>query len=94
MHHFSYMGDADIGARANIAAGAITCNYDGVNKHRTTIGEDAFIGCDTMLIAPVTIGARAFTATGAVVTRDVAPGETVAGVPASPFQRQSAGRGV
>ncbi|MGE3073867.1 MAG: bifunctional UDP-N-acetylglucosamine diphosphorylase/glucosamine-1-phosphate N-acetyltransferase GlmU [Dehalococcoidia bacterium] len=93
MHHFSYMGDADVGARANIAAGSITCNYDGERKHRTVIGEDAFIGCDTMLIAPVTIGARAFTATGAVVTRDVAPGETVAGVPAKPFKRRSAGEG-
>ncbi len=91
MHHFSYMGDADIGARANIAAGSITCNFDGVNKHRTTIGEDAFIGCDTMLIAPVTIGAGAFTATGAVVTRDVAPGETVAGIPARPFKRTQDG---
>lgn len=91
MHHFSYMGDADIGARANIAAGAITCNFDGVRKHRTTIGEDAFIGCDTMLVAPVTIGAGAFTASGAVVTRDVAPGDTVAGVPAKPFKRSQAG---
>ena len=91
MHHFSYIGDADIGARANIAAGAITCNYDGETKHRTTIGEDAFIGCDTMLIAPVTVGAGAFTATGAVVTRDVEPGQTVAGVPAKPFQRQRRG---
>ena len=90
MHHFSYMGDADVGARANIAAGVITCNYDGEHKHRTVIGEDAFIGCDTMLVAPVTVGARAFTATGAVVTRDVEPGETVAGVPAKPFQRKPA----
>jgi bifunctional UDP-N-acetylglucosamine pyrophosphorylase/glucosamine-1-phosphate N-acetyltransferase len=88
MHHFSYMGDADVGARANISAGAITCNYDGERKHRTVIGEDAFIGCDTMLIAPITIGAGAFTATGAVVTRDVEPGQTVAGVPARPFQRR------
>jgi bifunctional UDP-N-acetylglucosamine pyrophosphorylase/glucosamine-1-phosphate N-acetyltransferase len=93
MHHFSYMGDADIGARANIAAGAITCNYDGEHKHRTVIGEDAFIGCDTMLVAPVTVGAGAFTATGAVVTRDVGPGETVAGVPAKPFQRKPASEG-
>jgi bifunctional UDP-N-acetylglucosamine pyrophosphorylase / glucosamine-1-phosphate N-acetyltransferase len=91
MHHFSYMGDADIGARANISAGAITCNYDGERKHRTVIGEDAFIGCDTMLIAPVTIGAGAFTATGAVVTRDVLPGQTVAGVPARPFERKERG---
>ena len=88
MHHFSYLGDADVGARANIAAGAITCNYDGEHKHRTVIGEDAFIGCDTMLIAPVTVGAGAFTATGAVVTRDVLPGQTVAGVPAKPFERK------
>jgi len=87
MHHFSYMGDADVGARANLAAGCITCNFDGERKHRTTIGEGAFIGCDTMLVAPVSVGAGAFTATGAVVTRDVAPGETVAGVPAKPFKR-------
>ena len=89
MHLFSYLGDADVGARANIAAGTITCNYDGEQKNRTVIGEDAFIGSDTMLIAPVTIGARAYTATGSVVTRDVGPGETVAGVPARPFRRKS-----
>lgn len=88
MHHFSYMGDADIGDRANIAAGSITSNFDGKRKHRTTIGEDAFIGCDTLLIAPVTVGAGAYTASGAVVTRDVAPGQTVAGVPARPFERK------
>ncbi len=93
MHHFSYMGDADIGDEANIAAGAITCNYDGVNKHRTTIGARAFIGCDTMLIAPVTIGEGAFTATGAVVTHDVPPGASVAGVPARIFERKSAAPG-
>jgi bifunctional UDP-N-acetylglucosamine pyrophosphorylase/glucosamine-1-phosphate N-acetyltransferase len=88
MHHFSYMGDADIGARANIAAGSITSNFDGVRKHRTTIGEDAFIGCDTLLIAPVTVGDGAYTASGAVVTRDVDPGQTVAGIPARPFERK------
>jgi bifunctional UDP-N-acetylglucosamine pyrophosphorylase/glucosamine-1-phosphate N-acetyltransferase len=88
MHHFSYMGDADVGEAANIAAGAITCNFDGVAKHRTTIGARAFIGCDTMLIAPITIGEDAFTATGAVVTKDVAPGERVAGVPARPMPRR------
>ncbi len=90
MHHFSYMGDADIGEAANIAAGAITCNYDGVRKHRTVIGAGAFIGCDTMLVAPVTIGEGGFTATGAVVTRDVGPGERVAGVPARPMARKEA----
>ena len=82
MHHFSYLGDADVGDRANIAAGMVTCNYDGVAKHRTTIGADAFIGCDTMLVAPITIGAGAMTAAGAVVNRDVPPGARVAGVPA------------
>lgn len=80
--HFSYLGDADIGAGVNIGAGAITCNYDGVSKHRTTVEEGAFIGSDTMLIAPVTVGAHALTAAGSVVTRDVPPAGRVAGVPA------------
>ncbi len=90
MHHFGYLGDADVGRGANIAAGVITCNYDGVAKHRTVIGEDAFVGCDTMLVAPVTIGDGAFTAAGAVVTRDVPAGERVAGVPARPLARRRA----
>ena len=80
--HFSYLGDADIGAGVNIGAGAITCNYDGVSKHTTTVEEGAFIGSDTMLIAPVTVGARALTGAGSVVTRDVPPAGRVAGVPA------------
>ena len=62
--HFSYVGDASIGARTNIGAGMVTCNYDGQDKHRTIIGEDAFIGCDTMLVAPVTVGARSVTGAG------------------------------
>lgn len=82
MHHFSYMGDASVGAEANIAAGAITNNYDGVHKHPTVIGERAFIGCDTMLIAPVTVGDDAATGSGSVVTRDVPAGMQVVGVPA------------
>ena len=82
MHHFSYLGDADVGEGANIGAGAVTVNFDGVAKHRTHIGVRAFVGCDTMLIAPVSVGDGAFTAAGAVVTRDVAPGVRVAGVPA------------
>ena len=82
MHHFGYLGDADVGDRTNIAAGTITCNYDGKDKHRTTIGADAFIGSDTMLVAPITIGAGAFTAAGSVVTKDVPAGARVAGVPA------------
>lgn len=88
MHHFGYMGDANVGEYTNIAAGAITCNWDGVSKHRTTIGANVFIGCDTMLVAPVTLGDGAFTATGAVVTKDVPAGERVAGVPARPMPRR------
>ena len=67
-NHLSYCGDADIGARANLGAGTITCNYDGANKHRTTIGEDAFVGSNSALVAPVTIGDRATVGAGSVVT--------------------------
>ena len=80
--HFSYLGDADVGSDVNIGAGAITCNFDGVDKHRTWIGDGAFIGSDSMLIAPVTVGAGARTAAGAVVTHDVPPGVLVVGAPA------------
>ncbi|MDJ1008982.1 MAG: bifunctional UDP-N-acetylglucosamine diphosphorylase/glucosamine-1-phosphate N-acetyltransferase GlmU [Paracoccaceae bacterium] len=73
--HLSYIGDATVGARANIGAGTITCNYDGVSKHRTAIGEAAFIGSNTMLVAPVTVGAEAVTASGSVVVRDVPDGD-------------------
>jgi bifunctional UDP-N-acetylglucosamine pyrophosphorylase/glucosamine-1-phosphate N-acetyltransferase len=69
--HLSYIGDSTIGAGANIGAGTITCNYDGVNKWRTTIGERAFIGSNTALVAPVKVGAGAIVAAGSVVTRDV-----------------------
>ena len=80
--HFSYLGDASIGAGTNIGAGTITCNFDGKDKHRTTVGEGAFIGCDTMLVAPVSVGDGAATGAGAVVTRDI-PGNLLAvGVPA------------
>lgn len=71
VNHLSYIGDAHIGAAANIGAGTITCNYDGVAKHHTEIGARAFIGSSTMLVAPVSIGAGAMTASGSVVTRDV-----------------------
>ena len=74
VNHLTYIGDADIGARTNIGAGTITCNYDGVFKHRTVIGEDAFIGSNTMLVAPVTVGHQAMTASGSVITRDVPDG--------------------
>jgi len=81
MGHFSYLGDATVGAGANIGAGTITCNYDGRHKHKTVIGEKAFIGSDTMLVAPVEIGAGAKTGAGSVVTRDVPPGALAYGVP-------------
>lgn len=70
-NHLSYIGDAVVGAGANIGAGTITCNYDGIAKHRTEIGEAAFIGSDTALVAPVRVGARALVAAGSVVTDDV-----------------------
>jgi bifunctional UDP-N-acetylglucosamine pyrophosphorylase / glucosamine-1-phosphate N-acetyltransferase len=75
VNHLSYIGDATVGDGTNIGAGTITCNYDGVSKHRTAIGARVFIGSDTMLVAPVKIGDGAMTATGSVVTRDVPPGD-------------------
>jgi bifunctional UDP-N-acetylglucosamine pyrophosphorylase/glucosamine-1-phosphate N-acetyltransferase len=71
--HLTYIGDADVGEFTNIGAGSITCNYDGVMKHRTKIGKRAFIGSDTMLVAPVTVGDGALTASGSVITEDVPP---------------------
>ncbi|MCV3272498.1 bifunctional UDP-N-acetylglucosamine diphosphorylase/glucosamine-1-phosphate N-acetyltransferase GlmU [Roseobacter sinensis] len=73
VNHLSYIGDATLGARTNIGAGTITCNYDGVMKHRTEIGDEVFIGSNTMLVAPVTIGDRAMTGSGSVITSDVEP---------------------
>ena len=80
--HFSYIGDALIGAGANLGAGMVTCNYDGAAKQRTVVGEGAFIGCDTMFVAPVSVGAGAVTGAGAVVTEDVPAGRLAVGVPA------------
>ena len=80
--HFSYIGDAEIGANVNIGAGTVTCNYDGESKNITVIGDDVFIGSDSMLVAPVNIGDRASTGAGAVVTKDVPPDSLVVGVPA------------
>jgi bifunctional UDP-N-acetylglucosamine pyrophosphorylase/glucosamine-1-phosphate N-acetyltransferase len=71
--HLTYLGDAEVGEHSNIGAGTVTCNYDGVMKHRTTIGARAFIGSDTMLVAPVTVGDGAMTASGSVITLDVPP---------------------
>ena len=80
--HLTYLGDATIGERTNIGAGTVTCNYDGVNKHETVIEDDVKIGSDTMLVAPVRVGARSKTGAGSVVTKDVPPDSLVAGVPA------------
>ena len=80
--HLTYLGDATVGERANIGAGTITCNYDGKRKHRTAIGADAFVGSNSSLVAPITIGDGAMTGAGAVVIRDVAAGERVVGNPA------------
>jgi len=81
-HHVSYLGDTEVGEGVNIGAGAITANYDGTRKHHTTIGDGAFIGVDTMIVAPRVIGEGARTGAGAVVTRDVPPGKLAVGVPA------------
>jgi bifunctional UDP-N-acetylglucosamine pyrophosphorylase / glucosamine-1-phosphate N-acetyltransferase len=75
VNHLTYVGDADIGARVNVGAGTITCNYDGVNKHRTVIGEDAFIGSGSMLVAPLSIGANATIGAGSTIGRDAPAGE-------------------
>jgi bifunctional UDP-N-acetylglucosamine pyrophosphorylase/glucosamine-1-phosphate N-acetyltransferase len=73
-NHLSYLGDVTIGARTNIGAGTITCNYDGFDKYHTQIGADAFIGSDTMLVAPVSVGAGAMTGSGSTITKDVPDG--------------------
>jgi len=81
-HHMSYLGDADLGEDTNVGAGTITANYDGVAKHRTTIGARVFLGVDTMLRAPVTLGDGARTGAGAVVTKDIPAGKLAVGIPA------------
>jgi bifunctional UDP-N-acetylglucosamine pyrophosphorylase/glucosamine-1-phosphate N-acetyltransferase len=87
MGHFSYIGNATVGPEVNIGAGTITCNYDGVHKNSTEIGEGAFIGSDTMLVAPVKVGRGAKTGAGAVVTKDVEANTLVVGVPARPIRK-------
>jgi bifunctional UDP-N-acetylglucosamine pyrophosphorylase/glucosamine-1-phosphate N-acetyltransferase len=77
--HLSYVGDAVIGAGTNIGAATITVNYDGVNKHKTIVGDHVRIGSDSMLVAPVTVGDGAYTAAGSVITDDVPPGAMAVG---------------
>jgi bifunctional UDP-N-acetylglucosamine pyrophosphorylase/glucosamine-1-phosphate N-acetyltransferase len=72
-NHLAYLGDTEVGAKSNIGAGTITCNYDGFSKTKTTIGENVFVGSNSALVAPVTIGEGAMIAAGSVITRDVEP---------------------
>jgi bifunctional UDP-N-acetylglucosamine pyrophosphorylase/glucosamine-1-phosphate N-acetyltransferase len=88
--HLAYLGDAEIGEGSNIGAGSITCNFDGAKKHKTKIGKRVKIGSDTMLVAPVEVGDDSVTGAGSVVTRDVAPGDRVAGVPAKSIKKTPA----
>lgn len=90
MGHFSYIGDASLGAGVNIGAGTITCNFDGVKKHRTVIEDGVFVGSDTMLVAPVTLGRNARTGAGSVVTKNVPPDSLAVGVPARVIRRMKA----
>ena len=85
--HLSYIGDADVGSDVNVGAGTITCNFDGKQKGRTKIGDGAFIGSDTMLVAPVEVGAGASIGAGSVVTRDIPAGDLVVGAPARSLRR-------
>jgi bifunctional UDP-N-acetylglucosamine pyrophosphorylase/glucosamine-1-phosphate N-acetyltransferase len=87
VHHMSYLGDATVGSGVNIGAGTVTCNYDGRTKHVTVIEDGAFIGSDTMLIAPVRVGECAVTGAGSVVTRDVPPRGVAVGMPARVIRR-------
>jgi bifunctional UDP-N-acetylglucosamine pyrophosphorylase/glucosamine-1-phosphate N-acetyltransferase len=85
--HFSYLGDAVVGDNVNIGAGTVVANYDGKNKHKTIISKNAFIGSDTILIAPVNIGKGAITGAGSVVTKNVKPKAVVVGVPAKVLKK-------
>ena len=90
MGHFGYVGNASVGANVNLGAGLVTCNFDGVTKHRTEVGDGAFIGSDTMLVAPVRVGRGASTGAGAVVTKDVPDHRLVVGAPARIVESEKA----
>ena len=94
MHHFSYVGDAEIGKRVNIGAGTITVNYSSETgrKSRTVVGDDVALGSDTLLVAPVNVGPAAMTGAGAVVTHDVPAGEVWVGAPARSRRRRHMGQ--
>ena len=87
-HHFSYIGDATVGAFSNIGAGVVTANWDGEHKHHTEVGEAVFLSCDTTLVAPVTLGEGALTGAGAVVNHDVPPSGVAVGIPARVIRRR------
>ncbi len=89
--HFSYIGDAQVGTNVNVGAGSVTCNFDGEEKHGTVVGDDVFIGSDTMMVAPVTIGDRSYTSAGSVVTKSVPPDSGAIGAPARIRRKQTGG---
>jgi bifunctional UDP-N-acetylglucosamine pyrophosphorylase/glucosamine-1-phosphate N-acetyltransferase len=93
MGHFSYLGNAQIGRNVNIGAGTITCNYDGREKHITVVNDGAFLGSDTMLVAPVEVGKNARTGAGAVVTRHIPDDSLAIGVPARTISTDAEGQG-
>ncbi len=90
-NHLAYIGDASVGDRTNYGAGAITCNYDGVKKNRTEIGADVFVGTNSSLVAPISIGDGAMTGAGAVVIRSVPPGDKQVGNPSRSIAKKPAG---
>jgi bifunctional UDP-N-acetylglucosamine pyrophosphorylase/glucosamine-1-phosphate N-acetyltransferase len=93
MGHFSYVGDATLGQEVNIGAGTVTCNYDGKQKHRTTVEDGVFVGSGTMLVAPVVVGAGTVIGAGSVVTHDLPPGSVAYGVPARTQARHESEEG-
>jgi len=88
MKHFGYLGDTSVEDDVNIGAGTVVANYDGKRKYKTHIGKEAFIGSDTILVAPVKVGKKAATGAGCVVTKDVKAGTVVVGVPAKVLKRR------